>query len=615
MAVKKKSKSSQTVKIFPTDPKDLPAKDDEEIFLEKLVFGDAEGFENNLKQIDNLFDNNDNDDDNTNGSKNLFFYDSSSDEENDKDEFLNGMKESGENQNSDDEDEGEDNSNNKEDESDDDSDNELENVEDDKLFFVDESDDEDKMDVDGDSDSDDEDSDKENDDADAWYDSDDENITISLISNDKLKKLRKKETDDSISGNSYIRRLRNQFERIYPKPEWANKFEEDEEDRVKDSDDDENEDDEDEENVKNKDNDDVVSSSNPLIQFLKTNKSLNVDSKQLKLIPANKIDISRLTDANIKHPSRAAIQTISFHKDHPLLITGGYDRSLRIYHIDGKTNNVVTTLFLKKSPIQSAYFNDNFVFAGGRRRFMYKWDIFNGSIEKISRLYGHEQTQRSFENFKISKDGLFIGLMGNSGWINLLNAKTGQWVKGFKIEGTLIDFDFIGENKDLQLIACNVAGEVWEWEVNSEKIISRWKDESGVGITKIRVGGVNGINKNRFIAIGNNVGIVNVYDRLKASSASNSNEIRKPIGTVENLVTTISTIEFSPDGQIMCIASRDKKDALRLVHLPTCKVYSNWPTSGTPLGKVTAVCFSHGGEMLCTGNEAGKVRLWRLNHY
>ncbi|GME80039.1 unnamed protein product [[Candida] boidinii] len=240
------------------------------------------------------------------------------------------MKESGENQNSDDEDEGEDNSNNKEDESDDDSDNELENVEDDKLFFVDESDDEDKMDVDGDSDSDDEDSDKENDDADAWYDSDDENITISLISNDKLKKLRKKETDDSISGNSYIRRLRNQFERIYPKPEWANKFEEDEEDRVKDSDDDENEDDEDEENVKNKDNDDVVSSSNPLIQFLKTNKSLNVDSKQLKLIPANKIDISRLTDANIKHPSRAAIQTISFHKDHPLLITGGYDRSLHL---------------------------------------------------------------------------------------------------------------------------------------------------------------------------------------------------------------------------------------------------------------------------------------------
>ncbi|GMF53450.1 unnamed protein product [[Candida] boidinii] len=205
--------------------------------------------------------------------------------------------------------------------------------------------------------------------------------------------------------------------------------------------------------------------------------------------------------------------------------------------------------------------------------------------------------------------------MGNSGWINLLNAKTGQWVKGFKIEGTLIDFDFVGENKDLQLIACNVAGEVWEWEVNSEKIISRWKDESGVGITKLRVGGVNGINKNRFVAIGNNVGIVNVYDRLKASSLSNSNDIRKPIGTVENLVTTISTIEFSPDGQIMCIASRDKKDALRLVHLPTCKVYSNWPTSGTPLGKVTAVCFSHGGEMLCTGNEAGKVRLWRLNHY
>ena len=34
----------------------IPPKDEEEILLEKLVFGDAAGFENNLKKLDNLYD-------------------------------------------------------------------------------------------------------------------------------------------------------------------------------------------------------------------------------------------------------------------------------------------------------------------------------------------------------------------------------------------------------------------------------------------------------------------------------------------------------------------------------------------------------------------------------
>ena len=89
----------------------------------------------------------------------------------------------------------------------------------------------------------------------------------------------------------------------------------------------------------------------------------------------------------------------------------------------------------------------------------------------------------------------------------------------------------------------------------------------------------------------------------------------KPVATLDQLTTTISSLQFSPDGQILCMASRAVKDALRLVHLPTFSVFKNWPTSGTPLGKVTSVAFSPRGEMLAVGNEQGKVRLWKLNHY
>ena len=56
----------------------------------------------------------------------------------------------------------------------------------------------------------------------AWIDSDDERIVVSLASNPRLRKLRIAETEDLVNGNEYTKRLRRQFERLYPVPEWAN---------------------------------------------------------------------------------------------------------------------------------------------------------------------------------------------------------------------------------------------------------------------------------------------------------------------------------------------------------------------------------------------------------
>lgn len=560
----------------------IPPKDEEEILLEKLVFGDVQGFETNLRKLDNL-------------------YDYSSEEQDE------GSNESDET--SDDE-------------------NDLEDVQDDQLFFIDDGTneaegDKDAMDIYEDSQSDDEIDDEEddNDSEIAWEDSDDDTLNISLLSSDKVRKLRKVETDSTINGKSYITRLRSQFEKIYPKPEWVDKLQLEENDMEDEDSDAEvigNEDDEITE-ASNNDNNAVLKLLSSTQQFIIT--------KQLKLISPNKISITRLKDANHSKLSKAAIQSLSFHHSHPLLLTGGFDRTLRIYHIDGKTNNIVTTLHLRNSPISSCYFspfpskdNKNLIFAGGRRRYMNKWDLNTGEVEKISRMYGHEQFQRSMEYFKISSKGSYIGLTGSSGWCNILNGLTGQWIKGFKIEGTIMDFEFA--NDETFIIVINSAGEVWEFELSNDnaskneskkepthhnKIIRRWQDDSGTGITKIKLGGP----KNRWLAIGTNNGIVNIYDRNTLTDGRHP----KPIKTIENLVTSISSLNFTPDGQILCIASRAKKDALRLVHLPSCSVYSNWPTSGTPLGRVTAVTFSPNNEMLAIGNEGGKVTLWRINHY
>jgi U3 small nucleolar RNA-associated protein 18 len=61
----------------------------------------------------------------------------------------------------------------------------------------------------------------EEDDKPAWEDSDDERLVVSLASVPQLRKLRETVDDDMVNGKEYSRRLRRQYERLYPMPDWA----------------------------------------------------------------------------------------------------------------------------------------------------------------------------------------------------------------------------------------------------------------------------------------------------------------------------------------------------------------------------------------------------------
>lgn len=69
-----------------------------------------------------------------------------------------------------------------------------------------------------------------------------------------------------------------------------------------------------------------------------------------------------------------------------------------------------------------------------------------------------------------------------------------------------------------------------------------------------------------------NTGLVNVYGSDSflpsvsvASSLSWSGLSPKPVKTIENLTTPISTLRFNHDAQVLAIASKEKKDSMRLV--------------------------------------------------
>lgn len=104
-------------------------------------------------------------------------------------------------------------------------------------------------------------------------------------------------------------------------------------------------------------------------------------------------------------------------------------------------------------------------------------------------------------------------------------------------------------------------------------------------------------------------GVVNIYEDL-----INTRENRpKPNKVYMNLTTAITDITFSPQSQLMAISSYNLKDQLRLIHVPTYTVFTNWPTAKTPLGFVECVEFSPNSEYMVIGNAKGQILLYRLN--
>ena len=159
-------------------------------------------------------------------------------------------------------------------------------------------------------------------------------------------------------------------------------------------------------------------------------------------------------------------------------------------------------------------------------------------------------------------------------------------------------------------------GVVHTWDLRTRRCVDRQVDEGCLNSTALTCS-----NSGRLFATGSNSGVVNVYNRQHRPTADEqisrpmAARPASPLHTFMNLATSIDSLAFSPDTQLLAMGSRMKKDSLRLVHVPSCTVYKNWPTSRTPLGYVHSLCFSPKGGFLAAGNAKGKVLLYRLHHY
>eukprot|EP00743_Colponemidia_sp_Colp-15_P006032 GILK01006482.1.p1 GENE.GILK01006482.1~~GILK01006482.1.p1 ORF type:complete len:523 (+),score=94.01 GILK01006482.1:41-1570(+) len=426
----------------------------------------------------------------------------------------------------------------------------------------------------------------------AWQDEDDENVSVNIAGVDRLRKLRKDQQESIISGTEYEGRLRKQHEKLSgtANASWATLP------TATDSNDVGAESDEDSEP------NDVYSSVPSITDLLRS--SQRYTKKTARKLSPGLIEVTRMADANQAEPNKSVVQRVQFHSNGQLLMSAGLDKTLRLFQVDGKRNAKVQSVFLPDMPILSASFtaDGSEIIASGRRKAFYVYDLVRGSVSKVTGLAGREE--KSLESMTLSPDGKYITFLGKDGYILLVSNKTKQLVGQLKMNGTARTAAFSPDGNILY--SSGGDGEIYHWDLRTRTCIHRHTDEGCLKATALTVS-----PDGRYLASGSDSGVVNVYNVLE----NGRNLSAKPLKAVMNLTTAVGHVQFNSDSQILGMSSKWTRDSFKLLHLPSCTVFSNWPSSKTPLHFVTSFDFSPNSGFMAIGNDRGKVLLYRLNHY
>jgi U3 small nucleolar RNA-associated protein 18 len=222
----------------------------------------------------------------------------------------------------------------------------------------------------------------------AWIDDDDERLAVNLSKVNRLRKLRDTMSETQVTGHDYTERLRGQHMRIHKNTSWASSTSAG--------------------LVAGGDGHDA-----PSVELSRLSRQADYRvSMGVGTIPSDVLGVKRRTDANKASKSQAVVQSVEFHRNAQLMLTAGFDQTLRLFAVDGNRNPLVQSVFVKDMPIHTASFtaDGRSVVMSGRRKYFYTYDLERATVSRVPRIFGRDE--KSLEKFVLSPDNKWIAFLG-----------------------------------------------------------------------------------------------------------------------------------------------------------------------------------------------------------
>ncbi|XP_044727338.1 U3 small nucleolar RNA-associated protein 18 homolog [Chrysoperla carnea] len=401
----------------------------------------------------------------------------------------------------------------------------------------------------------------------AWEDEDDASITVQTALQSQKRKLPNGGVNEK--QNTYSSLLKHKYKNLVGTPKWAKL------DKVVDGD----------------DSDDEILRS---CGHIASNSIENTLRK-------GTLEIKQLTDLNAEtYTEGPFIHSLEFHPTSTVGLVAGPSAIFSLFAVDGKRNNKIHSVKLDQFPIKCAKFNgDEIVFGSARHNYMYIYDLEKAQAQRIFL----PQDMTNMQRFEMSPCGNYIAVSGRFGELFLLNAKSKEKIGNFKQDSKLRAISFTPDSN--HIYAHSETGTVTVWDVKMQRVVNRWYDEGCIQGSSIDVSPCG-----QYVATGSFEGVVNLYDR---SSLDVGNP--KPLKAIMNLTTCITGLKFNSTSEILAFSSREKDGDVKLLHVNSKTVFSNFPGLNTKLHKINSIAFSPLSGYFAVGNNKSKVLLYRLKHY
>jgi len=322
------------------------------------------------------------------------------------------------------------------------------------------------------------------------------------------------------------------------------------------------------------------------------------------LLRRNKLDILKVLDLNNCCRNPEIIRSVEFHPTAQVGLVAGTNK-VALVKVDGKDNSLIQTVSFDGFQIHNATFSSDgseFYVSSGKSGEFWAYDMKSGKITKVppSVLTKNETIRR----LVVSPDNKILVTVGHQGNMFVRAKESKEVIHTLKANSEEVN-DIAFDTNGKFMFASTAGGEIFQYDMTSFSCTGKLTDDGSVNGSRVAVSKYH-------LASGSDSGIVNIYD-LNAV-CKESTKVR-PLRSIKNIRTKISSLQFNHSGDILAMASNEKPNAIRMVHMQSLTVYSNFPYDNTFWKQPNCLAFSPNDGYFSLGNNTGSAYLFRINHY